>query len=198
MRLSEKEFEIINVVGDGFRTNQRFLSTRVGISLGMTNLLLRRLVLKGYLRARQLTPKKIEYLLTPRGLSEKTRKSLQYTLKTIESFGLVGEKLRFVLQEKLTPNIREISIVGEGHFLEFAWLVIKDFVDERIKVTRLVNSQLHPFVGADTLLLYLGKGMNFSHTGPGQTLNMITLLSDRGSVESRREQKTEKEKVRMR
>src|SRR5207302_1373710 len=84
--LSEKEFEIINIIADGFRSNQRVLSTHIGLSLGMTNLLLRRLATKGFLRIKQLDAKKVQYLLTPRGLSEKAQKSIHYTHKTLQSF----------------------------------------------------------------------------------------------------------------
>src|SRR5438132_218472 len=91
--LSEKEFEIINILGDDFRLNQRKISQHVNLSLGMTNLLLKRLVTKGYLRIRQLNRKKVDYILTPHGLSEKFRKTFHYTLKTIESFGFIRAEI---------------------------------------------------------------------------------------------------------
>ena len=47
----------------------------MNISLGMTNLL-SRLVAKGYIRIRQLNKKKTEYILTPKGFTEKYHKSV--------------------------------------------------------------------------------------------------------------------------
>ncbi|MDD5660323.1 MAG: MarR family EPS-associated transcriptional regulator [Candidatus Omnitrophica bacterium] len=57
---------------------QRDLSTRLNISLGKTNYLLRELILKGFIKAKNFTSnpsrlKKIQYLLTDRGLEEKFR-----------------------------------------------------------------------------------------------------------------------------
>jgi len=59
-------------------TTQRDLSTRLNISLGKTNYLLRELILRGFIKARSFTSnpgklRKIQYLLTEKGLAEKFR-----------------------------------------------------------------------------------------------------------------------------
>ena len=78
--LNEREFELINIVGGDLAANQRDLSRRMNLSLGMTNMLLRRLITKGYIRIKQLDRRKVEYILTPKGFSEKMRKSLIMTV----------------------------------------------------------------------------------------------------------------------
>ena len=57
---------------------QRDISTRLKISLGKTNYLLRELILKGFIKAKNFTGnpgklKKIHYFLTEKGLAEKFR-----------------------------------------------------------------------------------------------------------------------------
>ena len=57
---------------------QRDLSSRLNISLGKTNYLLRELILKGFIKAKNFTGnpgklRKIQYLLTEKGLEEKFR-----------------------------------------------------------------------------------------------------------------------------
>lgn len=59
-------------------TTQRDLSSRLNMSLGKTNYLLRELILKGFIKAKSFTNnprklKKIHYLLTEKGLEEKFR-----------------------------------------------------------------------------------------------------------------------------
>ena len=58
--LNEREFELINIIGAQLGANQRDLSKQLAISLGMTNLLVRRLIAKGYIRIRQLNQKKTQ------------------------------------------------------------------------------------------------------------------------------------------
>jgi DNA-binding Lrp family transcriptional regulator len=150
-RLSEKEFEIINVLGDGFRPNQRQISHHVGLSLGMTNLLLRRLVTKGYLRIRQLNRKKVEYILTPHGLSEKFQKTYHYTLKTIESFGFIRSDIRRVLQANLGSQVRQIIVVGEGDLADLTALTLQEFINGDRTITRSLT--LPPAASSDTLVI---------------------------------------------
>jgi len=59
-------------------TTQRGLSTRLNISLGKTNYLLRELILRGFIKIKNFTGnpgklRKIHYLLTEKGLEEKFR-----------------------------------------------------------------------------------------------------------------------------
>lgn len=141
--LSEKEFEIINIIADGFRSNQRDLSTHLDLSLGMTNLLLRRLVTKGYLRIRQLNRKKVEYLLTPRGIAEKAQKTYHYTLKTIESFGLIKEVLREVLQDNLKPEIKRIIVAGSGDLADLTQLLLLEMQKNGILIEKSLEIPVH-------------------------------------------------------
>jgi len=136
MSLTEKEFEIVNVIADGFRHGQRGLSFHVGLSLGMTNLLLRRLVTKGFLRAKQLDRKKVEYLITPRGIVEKTKKSYLYTLKTLQSFGLIRKNLIEGLQSRIGPEIDEIVLLGQGDLADFSEMVLRNHFGKQVKVYR--------------------------------------------------------------
>ena len=55
------------------RVSQRSLANRLGIALGVTNLLIHRLVRNGYIRVRKVKANRIAYFLTPSGLAEKTR-----------------------------------------------------------------------------------------------------------------------------
>ncbi len=169
--LSEKEFEIINVIADGFRSNQRVLSTHIGLSLGMTNLLLRRLATKGYLRMKQLDRKKVDYLLTPRGLAEKAQKSYHYTLKTLESFGLIKRELRNILEPRLLPSIRNIIILGKGDLTDLVSLILQQTGHGR-----------WPIIYQDTPPVQLSSDTLILDTTPRQPYEITKLPSDRVDI----------------
>jgi DNA-binding MarR family transcriptional regulator len=64
--------------------SQRSLARSLGIALGLTNLILRRLVRKGWVRMVHIKPNRVRYLLTPTGIAEKarmSRDSLQYSVR---------------------------------------------------------------------------------------------------------------------
>lgn len=117
----------------------------------MTNLLLKRLATKGYLRIKQLNRKKVEYLLTPRGLAEKGRKTYHYTMKTIQSLALIKEGLQKILNDNLTQEIDMILIEGEGDLAEFTALVAKDLLANRCPVQRAKTHTLE--ISPKTLIL---------------------------------------------
>ena len=52
------------------RLSHRSLSRDLGIALGLTNLLIRRLVRKGWVRIIRIKPNRVRYLLTPAGMVE--------------------------------------------------------------------------------------------------------------------------------
>ncbi len=110
--MDEREFELINIIGGEMGANQRDLSRQMNLSLGMTNMLIRRLITKGYLRIQQLNKKKVEYLLTPRGFSEKMRKSVRYTMKTVGSIGLIRQSISRLLKELYSEGVRKFYVTG--------------------------------------------------------------------------------------
>jgi len=110
--LDERDFELINIVGGELASNQRELSHQMNLSLGMTNMVLRRLVTKGYIRIKQLNRRKVEYILTPKGFAEKMRKSVKYTLKTINSIGLIKKNILIILQDLYADGARKFYILG--------------------------------------------------------------------------------------
>ena len=135
--LNEREFELINIIGAELGANQRDLSKQLDISLGMTNLLVRRLVAKGYIRIRQLNKRKTEYILTPKGFSEKYYKSVHYTLKTIRSIGLIKEQLNIIIQGLYDKGERNFFILGNSDLVELVEMSLRQPKWAGIKFSRV-------------------------------------------------------------
>lgn len=106
------EFSILQEISRRPDQTQRQLSQRVGLSLGMTNILLMRLARKGYIKIRQLDWKRTEYLLTLKGAMEKTRKSYAYTLHTIHLFQLIMERVRSLTRQEYERGNRRVTVVA--------------------------------------------------------------------------------------
>ncbi len=183
--LTEKEFEIINVLADGFRANQRELSHHVGLSLGMTNLLLRRLATKGFLRIKQLNRKKVEYLVTPRSIAQKAQKTYHYTLKTIESFGLIRAQIRSLLQEEFHPGIRRIIVVGQGDLADLVRTILQELCSG---TACIVDSSLQPPAMQDdkTLVIDASTNQKPNLSDSRNTINIMSTLTERLKVQGTR------------
>jgi DNA-binding MarR family transcriptional regulator len=71
--------------GGASTVRQRDLAAAVGLSLGMINIILKRLARKGWLSIRKVNNRNIQYVVTPRGMEKITRRSIQFMRRTIDS-----------------------------------------------------------------------------------------------------------------
>ena len=98
--------------------NQRKLAQELDISLGLTNTYFQRVLKKGWIRAKQVKPRRWLYFLTPQGALEKSRLSLSYMHRTLESFRELkskGDEHLRVLSEK---GVSGIHLCGEDDLTE--------------------------------------------------------------------------------
>jgi len=97
---SEQEHhrQILQAIASGERVTQRSLSRELGIALGLTNLFVRRLVGKGYVRISRMGTRHVRYLMTPEGweaLGRATRISLE---NTVHLYTQTREQIRASLE----------------------------------------------------------------------------------------------------
>ena len=109
---------IFNTLENKPSINQRKLARELGISLGLTNTYFQRVLKKGWVRAKQVKPRRWLYFLTPQGALEKSRLSLTYMHRTLESFRELkskGDEHLCILQEK---GVKGIYLCGEDDLTE--------------------------------------------------------------------------------
>src|SRR6476646_8171855 len=76
---------------------QRTLATKLGVALGLTNLYLKRLARKGYIKITTIQRNRIRYLLTPQGFAEKSRLTYQYMQYSLVQYRERPGRLKDVL-----------------------------------------------------------------------------------------------------
>jgi DNA-binding MarR family transcriptional regulator len=116
--LAEKEFLLIQEISRRPTRTQRDLSRSLGLSLGMTNLLIKRLSRKGLIKITQLDWKRTQYLLTLRGAVEKTRKSYDYALYTLRIFRQLRENITAALSREHARGRRTFHLVAQDELLQ--------------------------------------------------------------------------------
>ncbi len=83
---SIKELEILHEISISEHVNQRHLSKKLGMAAGLVNLYMRRLAHKGYIKVSGINPRRLRYLITPRGIAEKTRLTYEFALMSYKYF----------------------------------------------------------------------------------------------------------------
>ncbi len=177
--LNEREFELVNIIGGQLGANQRDLSQQMNLSLGMTNMLIRRLIAKGYIRIKQLNKRKVEYLLTPKGFSEKVRKSVRYTLKTINSIGLIKNRAKELILELYHQGERSFYILGGSDFVTLVEMVLRE---DYFKDCKIVHIKEMPAQKIDGIILICQENMIESQENINRKVNLLHELEARASV----------------
>lgn len=172
--LNEREFELINIVGAQIATNQRDLSRHMDLSLGTINMLIRRLITKGYIRTRQLNQRKVEYLVTPKGFSEKTRKSVKYTLKTLNSISVIKEALKLIILKLCEHGERNFFVLGKSDFAYLVEIVLRESGVNHFQVSYLKEL---PDKELDGVLLICKEGVGSNGYNLKNRIDLIEELA---------------------
>lgn len=115
MDSSDKELELLERIRRN-RTalRQRDLARVSGLSLGMTNAILKRLAQKGLLTVRKVNNRNIHYAVTPRGMEQIARRGYRYLRKTIGNVVQYKEALRRLLEAIRAAGYRRLVLVGRS------------------------------------------------------------------------------------
>lgn len=126
------EHKIIEEISKESNLTQRELSKRTKLSLGSVNIILRRLVKRGMVKTKNLNPKKVEYMVTPKGFSEKATKSYKYIYKTIDLVRRVKEEIAKIVLEEYNNGQRQFAILGNDDLADIIELALKGFDYEKV------------------------------------------------------------------
>ena len=129
--ISYKELRALEEIDQNPELTQRQLSRKMGVALGVGNLLLKNLAKKGYIKVTHLSWKRWIYVVTPKGMTRK----LNLTLAYIESFLGHYRRVKKILKENLNSltlnKESRVAIIGTGELAELAYLALLDIgVDE--------------------------------------------------------------------
>lgn len=121
---------------------QRELSRRIGSALGLTNLMLRRLAKKGYIKVIGTKRSRLRYLITPQGILEKSRLTYEFIQYSLQLYTHTRIFLRDQLTATAQAGSRKILLCGTGELAEIAFLTIHEMRLEFVGVVdELPNRQ---------------------------------------------------------
>lgn len=102
---------------------QRGLASDLGIALGLMNQYLKRCLTKGWIRASQISPKRITYFLTPDGFKEKSHMVTSYLARSLTFFRDARTQCEEVFVACKACGWLNVALVGTGDLADIAKLV---------------------------------------------------------------------------
>src|SRR3954470_24722029 len=119
---SHRDLKLLEAVEQDSRVTQRSLATKLGIALGLTNIYLRRLIRKGYIKCINVQSNRLLYLITPQGIAEKSRLTYEFMDYSLYLYREVREHLSEVLRPCREGGAQRIAVFGTGEAAELAYL----------------------------------------------------------------------------
>ena len=130
--LDYRDLRLMSEIYETPEVNQRQLSLKLGIALGLTNVLLKSLVQKGHIRVSNASWKRRLYNLTPEGLAHKLRLTTVYISKVLDHYQNIRHTLREQMEGLGVNQESRVAVCGTTEFTELVYLGLKELGIEEI------------------------------------------------------------------
>lgn len=117
---------------------QADLATQLGVAVGTVNWHIKRLILKGYVKVSRAERKKLRYIITPEGLAQRARLTVDYVDQQFNLYRRVRGKVKDHVERLKSAGYRSARIIGEGDVADICRLTC---IEQHIEIT---NDQLAP------------------------------------------------------
>jgi hypothetical protein len=122
----QRALQLLSEVEKDAEVTQRSLAKTLDVALGLTNLYLKRLARKGYIKVTAIPRHRIKYLLTPQGMAEKTRLTYLYMQFSLSYYRDMRNRLKAIFTELAGVGAKRVVIYGTGELAELAYLTLRE------------------------------------------------------------------------
>lgn len=129
--------DLLEAIAEAPDVSQRSLAKQIGIALGLTNLLVKRFVGKGWVRVTHVKPHRVRYLLTPAGLAEKARLSQQAFHNSVQRYRVARTRIhdgfvRLAAEWPAEAGSRRVVFYGTGEIAEIGYICLQETTFELV------------------------------------------------------------------
>ena len=122
----QRDLFLLSEVERNATVTQRSLSTKLGVALGLTNLYLKRLARKGYVKVVAIPRNRVQYLLTPQGLAEKSRLTYRYMQHSLSYYRDMRMRIKERVGSFRGASGQRMVIYGTTELAELAYLSLRE------------------------------------------------------------------------
>lgn len=123
---ADRDLRLLAAIATDAEVTQRRLAAKLGISLGLTNLYLKRLARKGSIKLLKVQSNRVRYLITPKGIAEKARLTYESMAYSLQRYRDVRRYLKAVLGPLAAAGVKRIAIYGTGETAELVYLSLRE------------------------------------------------------------------------
>ncbi|MBE9503508.1 MAG: winged helix-turn-helix transcriptional regulator [Proteobacteria bacterium] len=106
--------------------SQRDLSKKMGIALGLVNSYIKNMIAKGYVRVSSFPKNRYSYLLTPKGIAEKSRLTYQHLHYFTNLYTNVRKDFSTMFRQLEKSGVKKVLFCGVDEVAEIACLSLQE------------------------------------------------------------------------
>ena len=135
---SEAALNLIVALEEDQQVSQTKLAKRLGIAVGLVNILMKRAVKSGAIKIKQIPGRRYSYYLTPNGFAEKAKLVTRYLDNSLNLYRKLRVEYYDIFINLEAKGIQEIVLVGD---VDIAEVAIMAAFDSNISIISLVNDK---------------------------------------------------------
>lgn len=135
------QYNILQSIENGEQISQRQLSSQLGINVASINFALKKLTKRGLVKMLGANPRRMQYILTPKGIAGKTQLAYKFFDRNFHFYKAVRKDVEDKIGSIPFNDKKRVALYGVTDLMELAYLVIHDkeldlvaIVDDEMKI----------------------------------------------------------------
>lgn len=155
-----RTLQLLEEIEQNHAPSQRYLADRLNVSLGLVNSFIKRLAKKGYFKVTTIPKNRVKYILTPKGVAEKTQLTYQYINYSYQFYKDARKRLSLIFMDLRNQGVTKILFFGISQFAEIAYISLDQ---TSIEITGVIEtgSACGKFMGIEVSPPSMIKQMEF-------------------------------------
>ena len=116
--IKQQEYELLNEIAQDSMVTQANLAQRLGIAVGSVNWYIKRLIKRGYVKVSHLDRTRLQYDLTPEGMSVFTERAMQYAKDSLQIYKSFRRKAQVIVGDLKSKGITQVHLDGNDETMD--------------------------------------------------------------------------------
>ena len=126
-----RELILLEQIENDPDVTQASLADQLGVAVGTVNWHIKRLVEKGYVKAKRAQRKKLRYIITPEGIAFRAKLTVNYIENSMDLYRRTRTQVKTLLKQVRASGFDSVRIIGDGDIGEICRLTC---LEEGIRV----------------------------------------------------------------
>ena len=116
--IKSQEYDLLNEIAQDSMVTQAGLAKRLGIAVGSVNWYIKRLIKRGYVKVSHLDRTRLQYDLTPEGMSIFTERAIQYARDSLNIYKSFRQSAKAIVAELKKENVSQVYLDGDDEIMD--------------------------------------------------------------------------------